>query len=75
MDEIKTGLKSILSRLINAEGIVNGLEDGGTEIPPSEEDTEKRVQTNANITVESWVKTKQVRIGLIGFPNGKQLIN
>ncbi len=71
MDEIQTGLKSILSRLHNADGLVNDCEDRGTEIPRSEEDTEKQVQTNANITVESWVKTRQVRIGLIGIPNGK----
>ena len=61
-------LERINSRITEAEGRINDLEDGMVEIIATEQNIEKRIKRNEDSLRDLWDNSKCTNIHIIGVP-------
>ena len=65
-------LEGINSRIIEAKGWVNDLEDRMMEITVAEQNIEKQMKRNEDSLRDLWDNIKCTNILIIGFPEGEE---
>ena len=68
--EINNTLEGIISRITEAEGQINDLEDRMVEVTATERNIEKRTKRNEDSLRDFWNNIKCTNIHIIGVPEG-----
>ena len=72
INEMKTTLKGINSRITEAEERISNLEDRMVEFTAVEQNKEKRMQRNEDSLRDLWDNIKRNNIHIIGVPEGEE---
>jgi len=70
--EINNTLEGIISRITEAEGRINDLEDRMVEVTATERNIEKRTKRNEDSLRDCWDNIKRTNIGITGVPEGEE---
>ena len=70
--EMNSTLEGIDSRITEAEGQINDLEDGMLEIIATEQNIEKRMKRNEDSPRDLWDNIKCTNTCIIGVPEGEE---
>ena len=70
--EINNTLEGIISRITEAEGQINDLEDRMVEVTATERNIEKRTKRNEDSLRDCWDNIKRSNIGITGVPEGEE---
>ena len=73
--EINNTLEGIISRITEAEGQINDLEDRMVEVTATERNIEKRTKRNEDSLRDCRDNIKHTNIHIIGVPEGEERKN
>ena len=72
INEMKTTLEGINSRITGAEKQISDLEDRMVEFTAAEQNKEKRMKRNEDSLRDLWDNIKCTNIYIIGVPEGEE---
>ena len=70
--EINNTLEGIISRITEAEGQINDLEDRMVEVTATERNIEKRTKRHEDSLRDCWDNIKRTNTGITGVPEGEE---